>query len=480
VVRPGEECGTEERGFAGQRLEAPGIFTEMTMAMRHRGPAVSLKSAVLYSLYDWENGYGTVKRLNFLDQSQWWSRDEIEDYQLLKLRRLVEHSHCHVPYYRRIMKENDVRPEDIKEIGDLARFPVLTKDTIRENFDDMISDDIRKRKAVKASTGGSTGEPLSFYRDRNTIVWSGAALLRGRSCAGYRIGKRSATFMACGTPSLPGKLHEIINSHYPFPAFDSERELIECLKKVRRLKPFCIMSYGSNLYRIASICRNNGLEGLHIPVIFSTGEMLYDYQREFVEKVFAGKVFDYYGCNEINSLAYECEFHKRHIADEHVIVEITDSEGLPLSGAVGEVTITDLDNYAMPFIRYKNGDAGVLDDAECDCGRGLGILRDLEGRTQEFLKSVDGNLIPAIFFPSRFRSLTGISQYQIIQRDLTHILLRFVKNREFNAEELREMVAVIEAKLGKEVTVTTQENDHIPLTGRGKRRLVISEIETRF
>jgi phenylacetate-coenzyme A ligase PaaK-like adenylate-forming protein len=440
-----------------------------------------LKRNILYRIYHLRNGlnYGTdlEKALKVMSDTQWLTGEDLKAYQMEKLKSLLAHVSKNVPYYRELMKKSGIRPEGIKCHEDFLRFPVLTKDAIRRNHDGLVSLDAGSRQAVEAATGGSTGEPLRLLRDRNTVIWTEAALLRGRSWAGFSIGSRAVFFKTYGATSwLGNKRGKLVNLYY-FTAFGKEEELINSMKRVRELKPFCIESYASNLYRIAVACKRHGLDDFRIPVIFSTGEMLYPHQKEFVEEQFGGKVFDYYGCNEIGSLAYECEYGRRHITDEHVILEVTDEAGNPVTGRAGMITITDLDNYSMPFIRYRNGDAGVIENEPCPCGRGLTVLTNLEGRLQDYLRSADGNAVPAIYFPGRFRGLKGIAQYQIVQNDLENITLRIVKNSFFSPDELKEMTAAMKEVLGEDIAIKVEEMDSIGLTARGKNRPVICRVE---
>ena len=252
------------------------------------------------------------------------------------------------------------------------------------------------------------------------------------------------------------------------------------MKKIKKIKPCFLIGYASNLYRIATICHKHSLDDVEFRGVFSTSEMLYDYQREFLEQQFKGKVFDYYGCSEVGTIAYECEHHVKHITDERFIVETTMSENKQIVGRMGEIIITDLYNYVMPFIRYKNGDLCTLSENPCRCGRGLKILDCVEGRAQDFLTSIDGNYIPAIFFPSHFKSLKGMDQYQIIQTEVYNIILKIVKNRMFSQEELDNMIRKIQEMVGNGTKVKVQEEQFIPLTRSGKNRLVISHVPLKL
>ncbi len=430
--------------------------------------------------YGLKYGYNVIKLLKYITNSQWLSQDELLKYQNVKLRKLIHHAYYNVPYYHDIMHKNDLRPEDINNVEDLKHFPILKKKQIKDNYDKIVSKDINKRNATKASTGGTTGEPLSFFRDLNTRIWTEATLLRGMSWAQYKLGDTMIDFSSSGWPCMLGKIRGKLINRYYFPAFAKYNELISFVKKIKRLQPFYLTGYASNLYRILTIWDNHKVKDIQIPVIFSTAEILYDHQRNFIEKQYNSRVFDYYGCNEIGSLAYDCEYKKKHITNEHVIIETIDSKGNNVINTSGEIIVTDLNNYAMPFIRYKNGDAGTLTNKKCRCERGLSLLKSVDGRTQDFLKTLDGNYVPAIFFPTRFRNLKGIEQYQIIQTDIHNINLKIVKNQFFSGKELKEIIGAIREMIGNEININIEEFHNIPLTGRGKKRLVISHLPTEF
>jgi phenylacetate-CoA ligase len=443
----------------------------------------SLYQNCIYPLYRIKSGafgFQVIKAFKTLDRTQWKTKRELASYRDRKLQSLIRHVFENVPYYTEIMRQLKLKPEDIKNADDLQLLPVLTKRTIRENYDKLLSKNIDHKKTFVGSTGGSTGEPLKITRDRQTQMYAEAAFLRGMSWSNYRIGDTVVDFRSLGKQSFLGRARRRLINSYDFEALAKEEDLIRIMKRVKSLRPFCLIGYASNIFRIASICQKNEIDSGTIPVIFSTGETLFEYQREMIQNVFNGRVYDYYGCNEIGSIAYECEYQHKHLTEEHIILETTDTNGSRVCDNLGQFNITDLDNYAMPFIRYQNGDVGVIGHESCECGRGLKVLRSLEGRVQEFLTTQDGNCIPAIFFPGRFRNLRGMSQYQIIQTSVQHIILKVVKNPSFRQSELDEMVSVIKETLGAGVEVSLEQHDYIPLTARGKNRLVISQLPARF
>ncbi|RJO60422.1 phenylacetate--CoA ligase family protein [candidate division WS5 bacterium] len=421
-------------------------------------------------------GNSIIKILKRIEEYQWLAHDEMLAMQKEKLRSLIKHAYLTVPYYHEVMKKKGLSPEDIKSANDLINFPVLTKQIIRENRRRLISANLQKGKYIETATGGSTGEPLNFIRDWNTLIWTEASNLRGRLWAGVRIGDREIDFRFIGTPSLLGTFRTKIINKNSLDALAKENELIRYMDKIRSFKPRSIVAYASNLYRIAVVCNKHQINGIEFPSIFSTGELLYDYQRAFIENQFNGKVFDYYGCNEVGSIAHECEHHHKHISEERFIIEVSDSRGNPANNSFGVMTITDLDNYAMPFIRYQNGDLAETSNDPCQCGRALKIIKSIQGRIQEFLRTSDGNYVPAIFFPCYFKDIKGIDQYQIIQPDLNDIILKIVKNSFFSVQELENVKHFIKQTIGENINITVEEHSHIPLTNSGKNRLIVSHL----
>src|SRR5690606_25431630 len=130
-------------------------------------------------------------------------------------------------------------------------------------------------------------------------------------------------------------------------------------------------------------------------------EKLYPFQRKLIEEAFAAPVFETYGSREFMLIAAECDRHEGlHLTSEHLLVEILDEDGRPTpAGEAGNVVITDLYNFGMPFIRYANGDRAIAGWSKCSCGRGLPLLRQVTGRRLDVLHSPDGRRIPGEFFP---------------------------------------------------------------------------------
>jgi len=209
---------------------------------------------------------------------------------------------------------------------------------------------------------------------------------------------------------------------------------------------------------------------------------LYDYQRDLFSKVFQCETYSHYTSWELLAIASECPEHSGyHISSENAIVEIVDYEGRPVpSGVEGRIVVTNLHNYAMPFIRYDIGDLGVSSDRACPCGRGLPLLSSLNGRECDIIFTRSGKSVPGMAIPKEFLVSFGIEQFQIVQESYEKIAVKLVLGREYPAEHLdkltREIINQYQPLLGKDVEITTEFVDHIPHTEEGKRRVVTSNL----
>jgi len=306
-----------------------------------------------------------MKCLQELEGSQRWPLDKILEIQNQRLRRLISHAYENVPYYYRLMNERNLKACDINRSVDLVKLPVLTKQLIRRNFNDVTARDFPERETIHACTGGSSGEPFIFHSTREDQYSRGyARSLRARRWYGYRIGDRSVWFH--NRPPYISLLHEARRVFIRF--FERELEfdvhkistdnIALYAKRLEKFKPNLIHGFPSAIYLLAQCIEKEGKPGLRPRIIITGGEQLYDYQKELFKTVFKCDTYSSYSSWEMHSIADECVEHTGfHIAAENAIVEVVDGEGKPVpAGVEGRILITNLHNYAMPLIRYDIGD----------------------------------------------------------------------------------------------------------------------------
>ncbi len=444
---------------------------------------------VLAPALDAARGTRTMKCLAELNESQWWPPDKIRELQNRRLIELVSYAYENIPYYRELFKARSLKPSDITSIADLPKLPLLTKNIVRENPEDIISRNYPAKLRVSMFTGGSTGEPLTFFRTRDDQQnWGYAAAERSHSWTGYRIGdKRVLISVLRPYPSAGDRIYQNGRNFFKRAIhLDAKKLSVQTLPgyvdKLQKFQPRLIHGYASALEMIANYIE--GKPGLKIrPVaIICGGEQLYSRQREIIERVFACRVFRYYSSWEVHSIAAECGEHSGlHIAAENVIVEIVDDDGNPVhNGTTGRILLTNLHNFAMPFIRYEIGDKGTLGNAACACGRGLPLLTSLEGRSSDIIITRSGKRIPGAALIHIFREPMGIARFQLVQESLDLLIINMVPESEYPREHLDRVAESIANKyralLGSDIRISTRFVDDIASTTDGKRKFIISKI----
>lgn len=358
-------------------------------------------------------GSSVVAKLNEMRQHDFLSESEIKEIQDRKLQDLVRHCYETVPYYRRLFDGLGILPDQIKKREDLHVLPVLTKQVIRDNYNDLFSTVISPKRWRKSSTGGSTGTPLKFCTD--ATEWSSwkASTLRAWEWYGINLGDKifslggSSINKKKNVFSYKGLYDRVIMRNFKYSSADvSDESMRQNYEAFSKLRPQAIRGYGSALYIFARYIERMGLPCPPLKAVLTTGEVLMPEYRRKLEEVFGAKVYDAYGAGDGGILSHECMEHSGfHITEEACIIEITDKNGVPLQdGEVGFVCTTDLDNYVFPFLRYHVGDMAYLKTERCSCGRHTRLIGEVMGRSGRLIYNKQGvpmspTVLPMMFYP---------------------------------------------------------------------------------
>jgi len=449
----------------------------------------ALARHMLAPVLDFSRGTRTMKCLKELEKSQWWPRDRILELQNQRLRQLVKHAYDNVPYYRRLFEERALSPNDVDSAGDLVKLPILTKKHIRDNFDQIMARDFPSKELMPSSTGGSSGEPLRFYSTRNDWRnWGFAASLRACGWTGCELGDKRILVGGrnpdhTALRKTKDKVIEFFERVVLFDVKDLSAENMTAMtEKMDSYRPEFIHGYPDAIYLLARFIQMKGYPNLRPRAVITVSEQLYDYQRNFFRKVFGCETFSHYESWEMHVIATECSEHSGyHIAAENVIVEIVNDEGNPVPvGEEGKILVTNLHNYAMPFIKYDIGDMGAISNHVCPCGRGLPLLARLSGRTTDVILTRSGRFIPAMALPWGFLGSLDVEQIQIVQESYEKVVVKLVVDREPSQSRLDEITEEIlrqwRPQIGKDTELSIELLDRIPLTRTGKRKMVISNL----
>ncbi|WP_295748972.1 phenylacetate--CoA ligase family protein [Undibacterium sp.] len=453
-----------------------------TQTSSHKELYTALVAGVIFPLQERLKQHNTVALRKRMEQSQWWTRDQLRELQLSRLKQLLTHAQQHVPYYRDLFARLGLQAEQVSSLQDLSRFPFLIKAEIRAHTEALKSE--KARHLARFNTGGSSGEPLIFFIGKERVSHDVAAKWRATRWWDVDIGDRE--IVVWGSPielgtqdSVRGVRDKVFRTKL-LPAFEmSEQKLDDFLAQIRQLRPKMLFGYPSALSHFARHAAKRGLvmNDLGIQVAFVTSERLYDEQREQIATAFGCAVANGYGGRDAGFIAHQCPHGSMHITAEDIIVEIVDTHGLPVPvGESGEIVVTHLATSEFPFIRYRTGDIGVLSDAACSCGRGLPVLQEIQGRSTDFLVAHNGTVMHGLALIYILRDLPQVRAFKIIQEslDLTRVLV--VLEEQLTAELSSKIMLGFRARLGAAVEIQVEQVNEIPAEKSGKFRYVISKV----
>ena len=424
------------------------------------------------------------RHLEELERSQWADREELDRIKLDKLKMLVSYAYENVPYYTELFDGLKLKPQDIKELGDIDKIPVLTKEIINSNFQRLLSKKHKEGTYWIERTGGSTGNTCAFYRDHTTHEFALAVNRRFYKWAGYDTGTKFFTLRGGSYDDhakplrLRTRIHYHVTNHVIINTFDmSEKDMLAHSELMNRFKPTTVHGFANSVYVFAKFLKERGIDFPRPRSVITASEMLYDYQRQLIEEVFGCKVFDEYGCKEMSVIAFECESHSGlHIAEEKFILEVLQDGKTAKEGETGKIIITDLNNYAMPFLRYQNGDACAYTEEECDCKRKLRRIESLEGRLTDFLKSPEGKFVSGVAITEFLARIPGIKEFQVIQTSLERLEVRLVRGESFNNQTESQVISRLKKSISDKAQIEIRYAEKIETTASGKRKPIVMNL----
>ena len=418
---------------------------------------------------------------NELMESQWYSKEQLEELQLKKLEAIIKHAYENVPYYRKIFDERGLKPKDIQNFGDLKKLPILTKGDVRNNFRDIISRNYMEFNPTLNHTSGSTGEPLSYYIDDYLSTLISACVQRHWRWCGIEPKDLIAVFRGTLIDEF-GKERssywKLKGDQLHFSTFEMTDEVMtEYVEQLNKWKPALIRGYPSSLEILAQFINEQNLEVSSPKAIHTSSEMVLQEQRELIEKAFEALLFDWYGHGESTINAGECDKHEGlHLSLEFGYTEFIKTTETENMENIYNVVSTSLHNYSMPFIRYDTEDLTLLEHERCSCGRVLPLIKKIVCRRGDIIKGINGVKIgpPALVHFWKYKvaeNLSNISYAQIVQKAESVIQVRLAgekvqKNEEVITKQLRLLLGDIQVKY-----------EYLPQIPSGQKwRFTVSEI----
>jgi phenylacetate-CoA ligase len=311
-------------------------------------------------------------KYRFLKKSEKWSIHQLEQYQFEKAKELITWAYEKSPFYKTLFDKNGLTPSSFRSLEDLKKFPIITKqDLIDHNDEILIKDGFNK--LIFSETSGSSGQVLTFYRNKEWDAAHRSAMFRGYSWYGVKPWDRNGYFWGYNIDPKKRKIvkfYDFLLNRFRIFSY-KEKDILKFAKKLE--KADYLEGYSSMIYEVAKIINEKGLSNkYHLKMIKGTAEKIYPKYQEASIKAFGKKIISEYGSAEAGIIAFECpEGGNMHITMENLIVEEIN----------GEAVITNLESKSFPLIRYKLNDYIQIDrTTKCPCGRQHYIISEILGR----------------------------------------------------------------------------------------------------
>jgi phenylacetate-CoA ligase len=419
---------------------------------------------------------GCLRRYSFLRSFQWESA-ALQRWQDEVVRRLVFHAYSTVPYYRERYKAEGISPSDVRTSEDLSNLPIVTKHDMKLSFPHKtISSAITSQRMKLSHTSGSTGEMFDFYADSNARGYTIASRLLFESWMGLALGDKTVRLF-----SFPVEWQDYgwmdwrrrVIGEVIIPISRVERDVRAGVQLIRSLRPDSVIGLVSTLSSFAKRVLDAGLEdGMNLRAVVTSAEMLLPNDRDLIARAFGSPVFDRYGLAEVAGyVAQECHVHQGlHVNNGLAVVEVVEDGQVCGPGETGHLVVTNLHNYAMPFIRYDTGDLATVGDV-CPCGRAFPVLARIEGRSANWVITESAPLSWTRFLGAlEAMNITSVEQYRFIQTAVGNLTLLVAPKSALASAQIDELAKRLNS-IHPLVKVKVETADSIPPAASGKRIL---------
>jgi phenylacetate-CoA ligase len=414
-----------------------------------------------------------------LRESEYWSAERLRQLADVRLRDLVTYAERHVPYYRELFARERLDPREIQGVNDLPKIPLLTREILRDRFEELKSDEFQSHRPVLGQSGGSTGERRQFWLSQRSVDLELAAARRHYHAVGYRDGDRCAALYF----PLEGELADRLfwdkwqaRMRYLNTRLLNQERLHALVGAAASFGAEVLWAYPSHLELFVRYVEETGDDRFRPRVVVTNAEVLYEHQREHARRVLGCDVFDWYGLGEHVAAAAECGHHGYHIPEEILAVEIVAGDREAPEGEAGEIIGTSFGNYAQPLIRYRTGDFAVRRHDRCPCGRAHAMLREIGGRTQDIISTPEGGWRAFRHGLFGVEEVPGLHEVQLEQIEVRRFVAHAVAPQGLSEEARAVLARRVTEAIGFDAAVEIVLVEGIPRTERGKRRLVISRV----
>jgi len=408
------------------------------------------------------------------------------DMQTERLLALLRHSATHVPFYRDLLARAGVARDSQIDIGQFGHVPELTREVLRTHFERLKSDDLAARAWYKNSSGGSSGEPVTFLQDDIYCEMGLATTATHFGWAGWRPGEPvirlwgSERDVLLGSIGWRNKLSAFARNQTVLNAFRmGEAEMASYTIAMRHLKPVVIEAYAESIFEFARYLNAKRIRLSGVRHIVTSAGTLYPFMRDEIRHAFGCEILNRYGSREVGDCAAErLPGGGLEVFSYTHLVEVVNENGEAChEGEEGDVLVTCLTNYAMPLIRYRIGDRAVVGTVAFAPPTRVERLQTVTGRTTDAFVREDGTTIPATFFihfMGVVHNAGWLKKTQIIQQDYRSILIKLVTVSAPPEGALEHIRSSLQRVMGAACQVDFEFVDSIAPLPSGKYRYTMS------
>lgn len=411
-----------------------------------------------------------------LQQSQWWSAEQIRYQQFQQLKTLLAHAAIQTDWYGRqsAFAELGNHQNPIEEQA-FRQLPMLGRGDLQNNLPALTANEIPPAHGQRLSlaTSGSTGTPLTGYESEiNNFFW-GACNLRDHLWHGRDFTTKFAAIRTkVSRERLPDWGRAIACAYHTGPAvtLDIATPIADQLDWLVDEQPGYLISHASNLQALARQSLSTGAKIDSLQGVISFGEKLPADLSALCEQAWQAPLTDIYSAEEVGYLALQCpdETRNYHVMAEQLIVEVLDASGDACEpGQWGEVVVTGLHNFAMPLIRYRIGDFARVGEP-CSCGRGLPVITEIMGRSRNMITLADGSQHWPSFPAELWLAVAPIKQLQLVQHSTQQLLVHYQLEQALSENQQVELRRQLANSLRYSGDITF-EHHLTPLTEPGQK-----------
>ena len=415
-------------------------------------------------------GTCAYKWLRTIKQMQSWTPEQVEKWQEDQLQLFIKHAYEHTVYYRRVMDERGLKPEDIRTAEDLKKLPIMTKQIANDHFDEIVPDNLASFRYRKGKTGGTTGEPMFYYCDENTWGYVTAAKIFYWRKVGYRYGD---VFVAMGSaslfakkPTLVRRIYDRIRNEIPMNTVNLTDDL--CAKYVdiiRKEKIRYIYGYAASIYLFTKYVSLHNIDLTQVQAVYTTSENLTDEYRALIEQTYDCTVVDCYGARDAGVTAYETNYHHYEVG-YNVIAEIIN----PIEANTGTLLATNFLNYSFPLIRYQFGDEVEIATKELETLYNGQLIKRVLGRTSDVMRLENGHNMTATGFSMIMKEF-DIVAFSFNKTGVNEVTLMIQPMEgKYDKHQETEIIRTIRLYIGDDAKLNINYVEKFDALANGKRR----------